>query len=80
MKEGFRYTDRIPDKTTRNLLSWKHSGFNINISVRLNGFDNKAREALAQNIARCLISQKKLSMNQLKAMCPLLISQNSFSD
>ncbi len=62
----FKNTDRITEKRARNLLSWKHSGFNIDNSIRIMGYDNKARESLAQYIARCPISLKKLYMNLLK--------------
>ena len=43
-----------------NLLSWKNSGFSINNSVRIYGNDSKAKEALAQYIARCPVSMEKL--------------------
>ena len=49
----FKDTDRITDKIARNLLSWKHSGFNINNSIRIMAKDNKAREALAKVI--CIV-------------------------
>ena len=56
----FKDTGLLPEKMARNLLSWKHSGFNINNSIRIMGKDNKAREALAQYIARCPISLNKI--------------------
>ena len=56
----FRDTDRIPDKIARNLLSWQHSGFDIDNSIRIMSHDQKARESLAQYIARCPISLKKI--------------------
>ena len=56
----FKNTDRITEKAAKNLLSWKHSGFNINNSIRIMSHDNKAREALAQYIARCPVSLKKI--------------------
>ncbi|MBN2442240.1 MAG: transposase [Spirochaetales bacterium] len=43
-----------------NLLSWKNSGFSIDNSVRIYGSDNKARESLAQYIARAPVSLEKL--------------------
>ena len=48
----FKDTGLLAEKMARNLLSWKHIGFNINNSIRIMGHDNKAREALAQYIAR----------------------------
>ena len=44
----------------KNLLSWKNSGFSIDNSVRIYGSDNKAKEALAQYIARCPVSLEKI--------------------
>ena len=56
MKECFRHlvinhfknTGLLSEKMARDLLSWKHSGFNINNSIRIMGNDNKSREALAK--------------------------------
>ena len=44
----------------KNLLSWKNSGFSIDNSVRIFGSDEKARESLAQYIARAQVSLEKL--------------------
>ncbi len=51
----FKDTGRITDyytlfgyKIANNLISLKHSGFNINNSIRIMANNNKAREALAQ--------------------------------
>ena len=62
----FKDTGRITDKIASNLLSWKHSGFNINNSIRIMGHDNKSREALAQYITRCPVSLKKISYESAK--------------
>jgi len=43
-----------------NLLSWKNPGFSIDNSVKIFGNNNKAKEALAQYIARCPISLEKI--------------------
>jgi hypothetical protein len=50
----------INEEFASTLLSWKHSGFSVNNSVRLNGDDRKARVALAQYIARAPLSLEKL--------------------
>ena len=50
----------INQKFTKNLLSWKNSGFSIDNSVRICISDNNARESLAQYIARCPISLEKI--------------------
>ena len=43
-----------------NLLTWRHSGFSIDWSIRLLGGSQKERENLAQYIARPPISLKKI--------------------
>jgi hypothetical protein len=50
----------INDKFAQNLLSWKNSGFSIDNSVMILGNDDKAKESLAQYIARCPISLDKI--------------------
>jgi len=50
-----------------NLISWKNSGFSIDNSVRIFGGNNKAREAIAQYIARCPISLEKIKYEQFHA-------------
>ena len=42
----------ITQQFAQTLLCWRHSGFSLDNSVRLDGGDHKARHALAQNIAR----------------------------
>jgi len=44
----------IAQQFAETLLCWKHSGFSVDNSVRLEGGDHKARAALAQYIARGL--------------------------
>ena len=46
------------------LLGWRHSGFSVDNSVRLDGGDHKARQALAQYIARAPLSLQKLSYDR----------------
>jgi hypothetical protein len=48
----------------RNLLSWKHSGFTIDNSVRI--FDESSQESLAEYIARPPISLKKIRYEPFK--------------
>ncbi len=49
-----------------NLLSWKHSGFSIDNSIRVAASDNKAREAIAQYMARCPVSLNKIIYEPFK--------------
>lgn len=48
----------LDEKLSSNLLSWKHSGFSIDNSVRI--LDHRAQENLAEYIARPPISLKKI--------------------
>lgn len=48
----------LREQFARNLLSWKHSGFSIDNSVRI--LDERSRENLAQYLARPPISLKKI--------------------
>jgi hypothetical protein len=48
----------------RNLLSWKHSGFSIDNSVRI--LDQSSQESLAEYIARPPISLKKIRYEPFK--------------
>jgi hypothetical protein len=56
----FQEKELINEKFARNLLSWKHSGFSVDNSIRIYGNDDKTREALSQYIAKPPISLKKL--------------------
>ncbi len=74
----FKDTGRITEKVARNLLSWKHSGFNIDNSIRIMSFDNKAREAIAQYIARCPISLKKIIYEPVKGKVIFKTKYNAY--
>jgi hypothetical protein len=54
----------LNDNFARNLLSWKHSGFSIDNSVRI--LDESAQESLAEYIARPPISLKKIRYEPFK--------------
>ena len=54
----------LNDDFARNLLSWKHSGFSIDNSVRI--LDEPAQESLAEYIARPPISLKKIHYEPFK--------------
>ena len=54
----------INERFARNLLSWKHSGFSIDNSVRI--LDKSSRESLAQYMARPPISLKKIQYEGFK--------------
>jgi hypothetical protein len=55
----------ITQPFAENLLCWRHSGFSVDNSVRLDGGDHKARQALAQYIARAPLSLQKLTYDRL---------------
>ncbi len=54
----------IAEHFARNLLSWRHSGFSIDNSVRI--IDESSREGLAQYIARPPVSLKKIHYEGFK--------------
>jgi hypothetical protein len=74
MKECFRklvikyFEDSklLSSELSKNLLSWKHSGFSIDNSIRITASDNKAREAIAQYMARCPVSLNKIIYEPFK--------------
>ena len=76
--DHFKDSGLLAEKMAQNLLSWKHSGFNINNSIRLMGHDNKARESLAQYIARCPISLKKIIYESFKGKVIFKTKYNAY--
>jgi hypothetical protein len=54
----------ISEQFAETLLRWRHSGFSVDNSVRLNGGDHTARQALAQYIARAPLSLQKLTYDR----------------
>jgi hypothetical protein len=54
----------ITQQFAETLLCWKHSGFSVDNSVRLDGGDHHARQALAQYIARAPLSLQKLTYDR----------------
>ena len=56
--------EMLNEDFARNLLSWKHSGFSIDNSVRM--LDESSQESLAEYIARPPISLKKIRYEPFK--------------
>jgi hypothetical protein len=54
----------ITEQFSETLLCWRHSGFSVDNSVRLDGSDHTARQALAQYIARAPLSLQKLTYDR----------------
>lgn len=54
----------ITEKFAETLLRWRHAGFSVDNSVRLDSGDHKARQALAQYIARAPLSLRKITYDQ----------------
>jgi hypothetical protein len=54
----------ISEQFAETLLRWGHSGFSVDNSVRLDGGDHTARQALAQYIARAPLSLQKLTYDR----------------
>ncbi len=55
----------ITPQFAETLLCWKHSGFSVDNSVRLDGGDHKARQAPAQYVSRAPVSLQKLTYDRL---------------
>jgi hypothetical protein len=56
----------ITEQFSETLLCWRHSGFSVDNSVRLDGGDHTARQALAQYIARAPLSLQKLTYDRAR--------------
>ena len=54
----------INDRLARNMLDWRHSGFSVDLSVTIPATFSRAREALAQYIARPPVSLKKMLVEE----------------
>ena len=54
----------ITEQFSETLLCWKNSGFSVDNSVRLDGGDHTARQALAQSIARAPLSLQKFTYDR----------------
>ncbi len=54
----------ITQQFADTLLCWRHSGFSVDNSVRLDGGNHHVRQALAQYIARAPLSLQKLTYDQ----------------
>ncbi|MEM6411840.1 MAG: transposase, partial [Pseudomonadota bacterium] len=55
----------LAEDFVRNLLSWKHSGFSIDNSVRI--LDESSQESLAEYIARPPYRSRRSAMSRSKA-------------
>ena len=57
----------ITESFAETLLRWRHSGFSVNNSVLLAPDDHRARQALAQYVARAPLSLQKLTYDAVGA-------------
>jgi hypothetical protein len=57
----------INERLGRNMLQWTHSGFSLDMSVRIPANSSKTREALAQYIARPPVSLSKMLVEEHEA-------------
>ena len=60
----FLSKSQIAESFSEMLLSWRHSRFSVDNSVRIAGDDHKARVSLAQYIARAPLSLEKLRYDE----------------
>jgi hypothetical protein len=54
----------LNERLARNMLGWTHSGFSVDLTVKIPASSSKAREALAQYIARPPVSLKKMLVEE----------------
>jgi hypothetical protein len=54
----------INERLAKNMLAWTHSGFSVDLSIRMPATSPRARVSLAQYIARPPISLKKLLVEE----------------
>jgi hypothetical protein len=53
-------TFKINDETVGNMRGWKHSGFSVDNSVRINAGDHAGMQRLIEYIARCPFSLTRM--------------------
>jgi hypothetical protein len=63
----------LKEDFVENLMSWRHSGFSIDNSVRI--FDDQTRENLAEYMARPPLSLKKIRREPFKPHIPSISSR-----
>ena len=54
----------LNERLARNMLGWTHNGFSVDLSVKIPATSSKAREALAQYLARPPVSLKKVLVEE----------------
>jgi hypothetical protein len=54
----------LNERLARNMLGWTHSGFSVDLTVKIPATSSKAREALAQYITRPPVSLKKMLVEE----------------
>ncbi|MBE3038044.1 MAG: transposase zinc-binding domain-containing protein, partial [Chloroflexi bacterium] len=54
----------LNERLAKNILGWTHSGFSVDLSVKIPASSSKAREALAQYIARPPVSLQKMLVEE----------------
>lgn len=54
---------KIDDKTVGNMRGWKHSGFSVDTSVRIDKGDHTGMQRLTEYIARCPFSLRQMVSN-----------------
>jgi hypothetical protein len=59
----------LNERLARSMLGWTHSGFSLDLSVKIPATSSKAREALAQYIARRSPSTRCWSTSMRQASC-----------
>ena len=74
----FKKKDLLQEKFARNMLSWNHSGFTVDDSVRMLSGAQKVRESLSQYISRHPVSLKKISYVPEKSQVLYITKYNKY--
>lgn len=74
----FKRLDLLQEKFYNNMLSWKHSGFTVDDSVRMLSGAQKVRESLSQYISRHPVSLKKIHYVREKSQVLYLTKYNQY--
>jgi hypothetical protein len=54
----------LNERLAKNMLGWTHGGFSVDLTVKIPASSSKAREALAQYIARPPVSLQKILVEE----------------
>jgi len=74
----FSRKELLQEKLVRSMLTWKHSGFTVDDSVRMLSGAKKVRESISQYISRHPVSLKKIHYVREKSQVLYLTKYNQY--